>query len=162
MNLAELAVASPNNARSIIVLAPEDDDDPDSVVIKTTLAVTNNPARKDGEYHIVGELQHESNLEAARLVGKDEAHWVLANDLISRIMVQTSRQSGLSVVYGELLDFDGAEIYFTEQPSLVGKTFYDAQLAFVGLDGDGGWCRAGIPSSIRHPTPSSTPATVSS
>jgi len=131
MNLAELAVVSPNNARSIIVLAPEDDDDPDSVVIKTTLAVTNNPNRKDGEYHIVGELQHPSNLEAGRLVGKDEAHWVLANDLISRIMVQTSRQSGLSVVYGELLDFDGAEIYFTEQPSLVGKTFFDAQLAFV-------------------------------
>lgn len=130
MNLAELAVASPNEARSIIVLAPEEDDDPDSVVIKTTLAVTNNPSRKDGSYHIVGELQEESNLEAARLVGKDEAHWVLANDLISRIMVQTSRQSGLSVVYGELLDFDGAEIYFTEQPSLVGKTFFDAQLAF--------------------------------
>lgn len=130
MNLAELAVASPNEARSIIVLAPEEDDDPDSVVIKTTLAVTNNPSRKDGSYHIVGELQEESNLEAARLVGKDEAHWVLANDLISRIMVQTSRQSGLSVVYGELLDFDGAEIYFTEQPSLVGKTFFEAQLAF--------------------------------
>lgn len=131
MNLAELEVVSPNNARSIIVLAPEDDDDPDSVVIKTTLAVTNNPQRKDGKYHIVGELQHESNLEAGRLVGKDEAHWVLANDLISRIMVQTCRQSGLSVVYAELLDFDGAEIYFTEQPSLVGKTFYDAQLSFV-------------------------------
>ena len=131
MNLAELAVVSPNNARSIIVLAPEDDDDPDSVVIKTTLAVTNNPKRKDGEYHIVGELQHESNLEAGHLVGKDEAHWVLANDLISRIMVQTCRQSGLSVVYGELLDFDGAEIYFTEQPALVGKTFFDAQLSFV-------------------------------
>jgi voltage-gated potassium channel Kch len=130
MNLAELAVASPNEARSIIVLAPEEDDDPDSVVIKTALAVTNNPSRKDGEYHIVGELQEETNLEAARLVGKDEAHWVLANDLISRIMVQTCRQSGLSVVYGELLDFDGAEIYFTEQPSLVGKTFFDAQLAF--------------------------------
>ncbi|HWM32853.1 MAG TPA: hypothetical protein VNR36_01305 [Pseudolysinimonas sp.] len=131
MNLAELEVANPNNARSIIVLAPEDDDDPDSVVIKTTLAVTNNPRRKSGEYHIVGELQEQSNLEAARLVGKDEAHWVLANDLISRIMVQTSRQSGLSVVYSELLDFDGAEIYFTEQPSLVGKTFYEAQLSFV-------------------------------
>lgn len=131
MNLAELEVANPHDARSIIVLAPEEDDDPDSVVIKTVLAVTNNPHRKDGEYHIVGELQHESNLEAARLVGKDEAHWVLANDLISRIMVQTCRQSGLSVVYQELLDFDGAEIYFTEQPSLVGRTFFDAQLAFV-------------------------------
>lgn len=131
MSLAELEVANPHDARSIIVLAPEEDDDPDSVVIKTTLAVTNNPARKDGEYHIVGELQQQTNLEAARLVGKDEAHWVLANDLISRIMVQTCRQSGLSVVYGELLDFDGAEIYFTEQPALVGKTFYDAQLSFV-------------------------------
>jgi voltage-gated potassium channel Kch len=131
MNLAELEVANPNTARSIIVLAPEDDDDPDSVVIKTTLAVTNNPKRKTGAYHIVGELQQESNLEAGRLVGKDEAHWVLANDLISRIMVQTCRQSGLSVVYSELLDFDGAEIYFTEQPSLVGKTFFDAQLSFV-------------------------------
>jgi voltage-gated potassium channel Kch len=131
MNLAELEVANLNEARSIIVLAPEDDDDPDSAVIKTTLAVTNNPKRKDGKYHIVGELQDPGNLEAARLVGDDEAHWVLANELISRIMVQTCRQSGLSVVYSELLDFDGAEIYFTEQPSLVGQTFYDAQLAFA-------------------------------
>ncbi len=142
MNLAELEVANLNAARSIIVLAPADDDDPDSAVIKTTLAVTNNPKRKDGRYHIVGELQDPTNLEAARLVGRDEAHWVLANDLISRIMVQTCRQSGLSVVYSELLDFDGAEIYFSEQPTLVGKTFFDAQLAFadsmvMGLVHDG-------------------------
>ena len=142
MNLAELEVTNLNSARSIIVLAPEDDDDPDSAVIKTTLAVTNNPKRKDGEYHIVGELQDPGNLEAARLVGHDEAHWVLANELISRIMVQTCRQSGLSVVYSELLDFDGAEIYFSEHPTLVGKTFFDAQLAFadsmvIGIVHDG-------------------------
>jgi voltage-gated potassium channel Kch len=131
MNLAELEVANPHTARSIIVLAPEDDDDPDSTVIKTTLAVTNNPNRKEGAYHIVGELQDPSNLEAAKLVGRDEAHWVLSTELISRITVQTCRQSGLSVVYSELLDFDGAEIYFTEQPSLVGRTYFDAQLAFA-------------------------------
>lgn len=131
MNLAELEVANPHAARSIIVLAPEDGDDPDSTVIKTTLAVTNNPHRKTGTYHIVGELQDPANLEAARLVGRDEAHWVLSTDLISRITVQTCRQSGLSVVYSELLDFDGAEIYFTEQPSLVGRTYFDAQLAFA-------------------------------
>ena len=56
---------------------------------------------------------------------------MLAGDLISRVTVQTSRQSGLSVVYTELLDFDGDEIYFTEQPSLVGKSYFDAQLAFA-------------------------------
>jgi voltage-gated potassium channel Kch len=131
MNLAELEVANPHTARSIVVLAPDDAEDPDSTVIKTALAVTNNPRRKEGSYHIVGELQEPGNLEAATLVGRDEAHWVLSTELISRITVQTCRQSGLSVVYSELLDFDGAEIYFTEQPGLVGKTYFDAQLAFV-------------------------------
>jgi voltage-gated potassium channel Kch len=33
-------------------------------------------------------------------------------------------------VYGELLDFDGDEIYFSHQPSLAGRTFGEAQLAF--------------------------------
>ena len=131
MNLAELAVSSPETARSIIVLAPEDSEDPDANVIKTVLAVTNNPQRKEGKYHIVGELQNPGNAEAAKLVGRDEAHWVLATEVISRITVQTCRQSGLSVVYSELLDFGGDEIYFTEQPSLVGRTYFDAQLAFA-------------------------------
>ena len=72
MNLAELEVANPHTARSIIVLAPDDADDPDSTVIKTALAVTNNPRRKDGTYHIVGELREPGNLEAATLVGRDE------------------------------------------------------------------------------------------
>jgi Trk K+ transport system NAD-binding subunit len=131
MNLADLELASPHAARSIVVLAPEESPDPDSIVIRTTLALTNNPRRKSTPYHIVGELQEIGNLEAARLVGRDEAHWVLANELISRITVQSCRQSGLSVVYTELLDFDGDEIYFAEEPTLVGRTYFDAQLAFA-------------------------------
>ena len=131
MNLADLELASPHSARSVIVLSPEDNEDPDSVVIKTTLALTNNPRRKADKFHIVGEIQNPDNLEAARLVGKDEAHWILAGDLISRITVQSTRQSGLSVVYSELLDFDGDEIYFTEQPTLVGTTYFDTQFAFA-------------------------------
>lgn len=130
MDLTDLEVGNPHTARSVIIVAPEDGTDPDSVVIKTALALTNNPRRKDGKYHIVGEIQQPGNLEAARLVGRDEAHWVLTEDLISRITVQTSRQSGLSVVYTELLDFDGDEIYFTEQPALAGKTYFETQLAF--------------------------------
>jgi voltage-gated potassium channel Kch len=130
MSLIDLELGNPSGARSVIILAPEGADDPDSLVIKTTLALTNNPGRGANEFHIVGEIQDPNNLEAANLVGKQEAHWVLASDLISRITVQTCRQSGLSVVYTELLDFDGDEIYFTEQPALVGKTYFDTQLAF--------------------------------
>ncbi|MGV8884018.1 MAG: CASTOR/POLLUX-related putative ion channel [Microbacteriaceae bacterium] len=131
MDLTDLELSNPHTARSIILLAPDDNDDPDSVVIKTALAITNNSKRKDGEYHIVGEIQSADNLEAARLVGKHEVRWVLAGELISRVTVQTSRQSGLSVVYTELLDFDGDEIYFSEQAALHGKTYFDTQLAFA-------------------------------
>ena len=131
MELTDLDLVAPREARSIIVLAPEGSDDPDIDVIKTTLALTNNPRRKTDPYHIVGELQDPDNMETARLVGRTEADWVLGTDLISRITVQTCRQSGLSLVYTELLDFDGDEIYFTEQSSLAGKTYAEAQLAFA-------------------------------
>lgn len=131
MNLTDLEIANPHGARSIVILPPDDSDDPDSIVIKTTLAITNNPRRKDGRYHIVAEIEEAKNLEAARLVGRDEAHWIEGDELISRIAVQSARQSGLSVVYSELLDFEGDEIYFTEQPTLWGKTYFETQLHFV-------------------------------
>ncbi len=141
-SLADLAMASPQWARSIILLAPEDSPDPDSEVIKTALALTNNPERPDSTYHIVAELSDSENLEVARLAGGDEVHWVLGAEVIGRITVQSCRQSGLSVVYQEFLDFDGDELYFTTQPSLIGKTYFDAQLAFskcaaIGLVVDG-------------------------
>ena len=134
IDLSDLEVVNPQTSRSIIVLSPEGDD-PDSRVIKTVLALTNNPNRRPlsdarGAYHIVAEIQNPNNLEAAALVGRSEAHFVLGEDLISRITAQTCRQSGLSVVYTELLDFDGDEIYFQSEPGLVGKTYGEALFAY--------------------------------
>ena len=111
LDLDDLAVVDPHSARSIIVLAPETEN-PDIHVIKSVLAITNNPARKQEPYHIVAEIREPRNLEAAALVGGKEAIYVQGEDLIARVTAQTCRQSGLSVVYTELLDFDGAEIYF--------------------------------------------------
>lgn len=141
-NLTDLGLGSPFAARSIILLAPEDSADPDADVIKTALALTNNPSRGEEKLHIVAELSDPENLEVAKLVGRDEVHWVLGPEVIGRITVQSCRQSGLSVVYQEFLDFDGDEIYFTQQPTLVGKTYFDAQVAFnkcaaMGLVVDG-------------------------
>jgi hypothetical protein len=53
--------------------------------------------------------------------------------LISKITAQTCRQSGLSVVYTELLQFDGDEIYFNEEKSLAGKTYKDALCSHTTL-----------------------------
>lgn len=46
-------------------------------------------------------------------------------------MAQTCRQSGLSVVYSDLLEFAGDEIYFSDLPQkLVGRTYKDALFAY--------------------------------
>ena len=128
-DLADLEIASIHESKCIVVLSPEGETS-DSNVIKTLLAITNNPNRRKEPYHVVAEIREPRNMEVARLVGKDEVELVLAGDLISRVTVQTCRQSGLSVVYLELLDFGGDEIYFHEEPALVGKTFGDSLLLY--------------------------------
>jgi len=127
----ELLRANPYAAKSIIVLGDEDSSDPDSMTIKTTLALSNHPRRPTGAISIVGEVRDPSNLEAARLVGKDEARWVLPLEMISKLTVQTCRQSGLSTVYSELLRFEGDEIYFTDQAELAGLTYLECQMRFA-------------------------------
>jgi voltage-gated potassium channel Kch len=129
VDLTDLEIINPHAARSVIILASEAPN-PDSYVIKTTLALTNNPGRRPEPYHIVAEVRDPKNLEILRTVGGNEVEPILVAELISRITVQTCRQSGLSVIYTELLDYGGDEIYFHEEPGLVGKTFGEALLAY--------------------------------
>jgi ion channel POLLUX/CASTOR len=126
----DLEIASPHTAKSFIVLPPENSD-PDTDIIKTVLAITNNPNRRADPYHIVTQIRHEKNMNVLQMVGAmDKVQAVLTGDLIARVVAQTSRQSGLSIVYTELMDFGGDEIYFQHEPSLAGKTFGEALLAY--------------------------------
>ena len=121
-DLSDLAIVNPQTARSIIVLSPEGEE-ADSCVIKTVLALVNDPGRRPEPYRIAAEIREGRNADIARVVGGSEVQLVLADDLISRIVAQSMRQPGLSAVYTELLDFDGCEIYTVAQPELEGKTF---------------------------------------
>ncbi|HET6596591.1 MAG TPA: NAD-binding protein [Anaerolineales bacterium] len=126
----DLEIASPHSAKSIIVLPPENSD-PDTDVIKTVLAITNNPNRRAEPYHIVTQIRNAKNMDVLKLVGeRDKVQAVQTGDLIARVVAQTSRQSGLSVVYTELMNFGGDEIYFKHEPSLVGRTFGESLHAF--------------------------------
>lgn len=130
IDLNDLELGNPHSAGSIIVLPPENDN-PDSDVIKTILAITNNPERHEESYHIVTQIQYRKNLDVVKMIGvKDKVFPILTRDLIARVVAQTSRQTGLSVVYTELMNFGGDEIYFKEETSLVGKPFGEALLAY--------------------------------
>ena len=129
IDLNDLEIVNPHDSRSIIILTP-DGDDPDISVIKTILALTNNPNRRSEPYHIVAEISDNKNKEVAEMIASGEVTLVHTEDLISRVIAQSCRQSGLSVVYTELLDFDGDEIYFEEETGLVGKTFKDAVMSY--------------------------------
>ena len=130
-DLYDIGIANPQTCRSAIILSPENDD-PDPCVIKTILALVNDPGRRAEPYVIAAEIRDDANAEIARVVGGKEVQLVRADDLIARIMVQSTRQPGLSAVFTELLDFDGCEIYATEQPELTGKTFGEAVMAYDG------------------------------
>jgi voltage-gated potassium channel Kch len=129
MDPADLGIINHRDARAVIILPP-DGDSPDSRVIKTLLALVNNPSRKDGPYHIVSILRSRENLRVAGMVGRAEAQLVLAGEIIARITAQTCRQPGLSSVYSELLAFRGNEIYFGAGAMLSREPYRRAVHAF--------------------------------
>ncbi len=129
LDLTDLKIVNPDGARSVIIISPEKEN-ADTYVIKSILALTLNPERKKEKYHIVAEIKNEKNMEVAQIVGKDEAMFVLSPDLTARITAQTCRQSGLSIIYQQLFCYEGDEMYFKNEPSLIGKTYKDAIFSY--------------------------------
>lgn len=137
IDIDDLEIVSLNTSRSIIII-PEDD----TRVIKTILAITNNPNKRSEPYNIVTVLRDPENVQVAHIAGNNQAEIILSDTLISRIIAQTCRQPGLSTVYTELLDFGGDEIYFSSCPETVGKTFAEILFLFekstvIGIQSQG-------------------------
>jgi len=129
-DLIDLKITNLDRAKSIIILPPEEIDNPDTSIIKTLLALSNNPERRLEPYRIVTEIQNPKNLQIAETVGKDRVEFVLTGDFIARIIAQICRQPGLSRVYLELLSFAGNEIHFHPVTYLAGTTFGESLFAY--------------------------------
>jgi len=125
----DLEIVNPESARSIVVLSPGGQY-PDLPVAKTLLALTRDRDKRAHPYHIVAAVTRPANIDTIRIIGGDEAQVFLVDRLISYIIAQSCRQSGLSMVYSELFSFEGAAIYFSEIPDLVSTTYGDALSRF--------------------------------
>lgn len=128
-SIADLGIVSIQTARSVIILNPAQDQ-ADTQLVKTLLAITSIPRSHPQPYHLVAQVQTQKTLDVLDLIAYNKVEPLLINDLISRIVVQTCRQSGLSTVYIDLLNFSGNEIYFREEPALYGKTYGQSLLAY--------------------------------
>lgn len=129
IDVTDLRIGGHEAARSIIVLAP-DGDEPDSEAIKTLLALTHVPRTGDRPLHVVVEIVDPGYLEAARMVAGEGVVIVNKRETVARLIVQTSRQSGAAMVYTELFDFEGDEIYFHDEPRLASGTYGEALLGY--------------------------------
>ena len=144
-SLVNLDIVSVADAKSVIVLAdcsdadsPESKAASDTRVLKTILGVmASKPA--DRQLNIVAELFDPLDRELAERISPEEVTTVQALDILAKILVQTSRSIGLSVVYGEVMSFDGCELYF-HGDAWQGRTFGQIQFHFPD----------GVPLGIRN------------
>ncbi|HZM82968.1 MAG TPA: hypothetical protein VFC19_45205 [Candidatus Limnocylindrales bacterium] len=131
LDLTDLEMVNLNEARSILVLSPDgvSEEDSDAHVLKVLLAINKGPAFRGRPHHVIAAVRESRNLQVAKLAGGD-AVVLDGDDISARLVVQTARQSKLSVVYHDLLDFGGDELYIVAEPTLVGRQFGDALQAY--------------------------------
>ncbi|MFJ6212204.1 NAD-binding lipoprotein [Streptomyces sp. NPDC092296] len=138
---AVLARVSPQTADAVLVLSHGDDGD-DALAVKTLLAL-NAAVPERGRTVVVAAVRDARHHMAASLAAGPGGRVLSIDDITARLIVQTSRQPGLSRVYQELLDFDGDEFYMVAEPALIGRSFGEALLSYatssvVGLLRPGG------------------------
>ena len=116
--ITNLDMVSLESARSVIILASCDDTDNDDLkassdakAIQTVLATMGNEIEND-EFSVVVEIFNPTHREIVRSSFPDHVITVNTSDILAKLLVQTSRSVGLSVVYNEILSFDGCEMYF--------------------------------------------------
>ena len=137
---------SASEAKSAIVLAAcnpaaslDNKLSSDARVVKTVLALDSQLA-DDADYSIVAEIYTDRNRQVVKDIAPDMVSVIDAEEILAKIMVQTSRTSGLSVVYSELLSFEGCELYFHNNNAWSGTRFDQLQYHFPD----------GVPIGIRN------------
>ncbi len=116
--IANLDMVSIERCKSVIILADCEDTDSaakkassDAKAIQTVLATTGK-GPDDEDFNIVVEIFNPTHREIVKSTFPEHVVTVNTSDILAKLLVQTSRSIGLSVVYNEILSFDGCEMYF--------------------------------------------------
>lgn len=138
-NPADLALVSPYESRSVIVLG-NNHMDGDAQVIRSVLALMDDEDRFP-TLRVVADCALPENADALREASGGHAIAIASSDLISRITAQACRHTGLGTVFEEILDFGDVDVYFHDDPRLAGRRFGDLVLSY----------EHGAPIGVRYP-----------
>ena len=119
---AALALVRPSLARSIILLS-DGTEFSDANILKRTLALSKGFFDFETSRTIIAEVGDKNN--ALAIAECSNVITVEPAQLITRMMVQAARRGGLIAVYDELLSFDGVEIYFYQDETVIGRKYDD-------------------------------------
>jgi len=145
-SITKLLRVSADKAKSAIILGTcsEGDEEKekrisDAKVLKSILALI---GCQEGEnrINIIPELFFKSNRDLIETFESKKITSIDSWDILGKILVQTSRSSGLASVYHEILSFESSEFYF-HKAAFGGKKFYDILYNFSD----------GVPMGIRKP-----------
>lgn len=152
--ISDLAQGNPAEAKSIIVLKPQDGSD--AQVVKSVLALARS-LPENSRTPIVAELEDQETAEALSAAVGDRLLTITSTDVIARIGAQVARSPGLGGIYEEFLDFEGDDLYAIDvNDTWVGKSFGQALLAssnatIIGLRTSSGTHVGPAPSTILQP-----------
>jgi hypothetical protein len=140
-----LDMVSLETCSSVIILADCEDTDSaeskassDAKAIQTVLATMGNEVDNE-DFSVVVEIFNPTHREIVRSSFPEHVITVNTSDILAKLLVQTSRSVGLSVVYNEILSFDGCELYFYDA-EWGGSTFGEIGYRFPD----------GVPMGIRN------------
>jgi hypothetical protein len=112
-NRSELERVALDHASSVIILST-DADDSESIKSMVLLAAKDDWPGKAPT--LTSEIAHEYSYELAKIASRNRLQIVSSAKVISKVIVQTIRNPGLSIIYNELFSPAGNSIYVQQLP----------------------------------------------
>jgi ion channel POLLUX/CASTOR len=117
-SMVNLEIVSVSTCKSVIALASSHEGATeaektasDAKVIKTILAVVAFCSSQK-KLNVVAEVFNPRNRRILEDISPQAITTIDTRDILAKILVQTSRSTGLAMVYSEILSFKGCELYF--------------------------------------------------
>lgn len=113
-------------ASSVISVAQRRDDRggyTDIETIKTLMLLSGYDGWTGARPRMVAEITQKRNVEVANIAGARSIPLVSTSEIISKAIVQATRQPGISRFYQEVFSFGGNTIFVRHVPEAAGRTF---------------------------------------